>query len=100
MAAHDERLLEVDEVEYGVQVNGKVRDRMRARKDASDAELEKSAFATPKIAGRRRWKAGAQDHHRARQAGKYRARKIGSGQAVISGNAQLASGFPWATGRV
>ncbi len=46
---YDERLLVVDEVEYGVQINGKVRDRMLARKDASDAELEKSALATPKI---------------------------------------------------
>ena len=45
---HDEKFLEVDEVEYGVQVNGKVRDRMRARKDASDAELEECALAAPK----------------------------------------------------
>ena len=46
---YDEGLLAVDEVEYGVQINGKVRDRMLARKDASDAELEKSALATPKV---------------------------------------------------
>ena len=46
--AHDEKFLQVDEVEYGVQVNGKVRDRMRARKDASDAELEECALAAPK----------------------------------------------------
>ncbi len=45
---HDEKFLEVDEVEYGVQVNGKVRDRMRAKKDASDAELEECALAAPK----------------------------------------------------
>ena len=46
---YDEKFLAVDEVEYGVQVNGKVRDRMRARKDASDAELEESALAAPKV---------------------------------------------------
>jgi leucyl-tRNA synthetase len=46
---YDEGLLAVDEVEYGVQIDGKVRDRMLARKDASDAELEKSALATPKV---------------------------------------------------
>ena len=46
---YDERFLAVDEVEYGVQVNGKVRDRMHARKDASDAELEESALAAPKV---------------------------------------------------
>ena len=45
---HDEKFLEVDEVEYGVQVNGKVRDRMRVKKDASDAELEECALAAPK----------------------------------------------------
>ena len=46
---YDERFLTVDEMEYGVQVNGKVRDRMHARKDASDAELEGSALAAPKV---------------------------------------------------
>ncbi|HEY5706665.1 MAG TPA: leucine--tRNA ligase [Terrimicrobiaceae bacterium] len=45
---HDESFLAVEEVEYGVQVNGKVRDRVRARKDASDAELEESALGAPK----------------------------------------------------
>jgi leucyl-tRNA synthetase len=45
---HEEKFLEVDEVEYGVQVNGKVRDRMLVRKDASDAELEERALAAPK----------------------------------------------------
>jgi leucyl-tRNA synthetase len=45
---YDERLLAVDEVEYAVQINGKVRDRMLARKDASKAELEESALAAPK----------------------------------------------------
>jgi leucyl-tRNA synthetase len=46
---HDEKFLAVNEVEYGVQVNGKVRDRILVRKDASDAELEKSALAAPKV---------------------------------------------------
>jgi leucyl-tRNA synthetase len=39
----------VDEVEYGVQVNGKLRDRIVAGKDTSEAELEKSALAAPKV---------------------------------------------------
>ena len=46
---YDEKFLDVEEVEYGVQVNGKVRDRMRVRKEASAAELEGSALATPKV---------------------------------------------------
>ena len=46
---HDENLLVLSEVEYGVQINGKVRDRVLARKDASDSELEKAALATPKV---------------------------------------------------
>ena len=46
---YDEDLLIVDEVEYAVQINGKVRDRMLARKEASDSELEEAALATSKI---------------------------------------------------
>jgi leucyl-tRNA synthetase len=46
---YEEKFLVVDEVEYGVQVNGKVRDRILARRDASDAELEESALAAPKL---------------------------------------------------
>jgi leucyl-tRNA synthetase len=46
---YDENLLVVDEMEYAVQVQGKVRDRIIARKDASDAELEESALAAPKV---------------------------------------------------
>ena len=46
---HNENLLTVDEVEYAVQINGKVRDRMLAKKGASDSELEKAALATPKV---------------------------------------------------
>ena len=46
---YDENLLAVDEMEYAVQVQGKVRDRIIARKDASDAELEESALAAPKV---------------------------------------------------
>jgi leucyl-tRNA synthetase len=47
--AYDEKLLVVDEVEYGVQINGKVRDRMLVRRDASEEELENSALAAPKV---------------------------------------------------
>jgi leucyl-tRNA synthetase len=46
---YDENLLTVDEVEYAVQINGKVRDRMLAKKGASDSELEKAALTTPKV---------------------------------------------------
>ncbi len=46
---YDENLLAMDEVEYGVQINGKVRDRMLVRKDATDEELKDSALATPKV---------------------------------------------------
>ena len=46
---HDKNLLTVDEVEYAVQINGKVRDRMLAKKEASDSQLEEAALATPKI---------------------------------------------------
>jgi leucyl-tRNA synthetase len=53
---YDPQILLVDEVEYAVQVNGKVRDRVRVRREASDAELQESALAAPKareaIAGR------------------------------------------------
>ncbi|MFZ0711761.1 MAG: leucine--tRNA ligase [Terrimicrobiaceae bacterium] len=46
---YDEKFLAVDEVDYGVQVNGKVRDRIQARKDASDAQLQESALAAPRV---------------------------------------------------
>ena len=46
---HEEKFLMVDEVEYGVQVNGKVRDRVTVKKGADDAELEKTVLALPKI---------------------------------------------------
>ena len=46
---HNENLLSVNEIEYAVQINGKVRDRMLAKKGASDSELEMAALATPKV---------------------------------------------------
>ncbi|HEY5792257.1 MAG TPA: class I tRNA ligase family protein [Chthoniobacterales bacterium] len=46
---HDPRLLIVDEVEYVVQVNGKVRDRLTVKKDAADAEIETLARASEKV---------------------------------------------------
>jgi leucyl-tRNA synthetase len=46
---YDENLLTVDEVEYAVQINGKVRDRIVAKKSASDSELEVAALTTPKV---------------------------------------------------
>ncbi|MDQ2867432.1 MAG: leucine--tRNA ligase [Verrucomicrobiota bacterium] len=48
--AYDETLLVEDEVDIVVQVNGKVRDRLRAKKDASEEELRARALALPKIA--------------------------------------------------
>jgi leucyl-tRNA synthetase len=47
--AHDEKHLLVEEVELVVQINGKLRDRIKAKRDAVDAELEKLALASPKV---------------------------------------------------
>ena len=66
----------MDEVEYAVQINGKVRDRILAKKGASDSELEEAALATPKGPGSRHWQADTQNHHRPRQVGKYCPGKI------------------------
>ncbi|MEY2492621.1 MAG: leucyl-tRNA synthetase [Verrucomicrobiota bacterium] len=46
---HDEALLAQDEVEIVVQINGKVRDKLRAPMSASDDELRSVALALPKI---------------------------------------------------
>jgi leucyl-tRNA synthetase len=46
---HDERLLVEDEVEIIVQVNGKVRDRFRARLGANEEELKATALGLPKM---------------------------------------------------
>ena len=45
----DERFLAEEEIEIVVQVNGKLRDRVLARKDAAKEELEKAALALPKV---------------------------------------------------
>ena len=47
--SYDERLLVEDEVEIVVQVNGKVRDRMRLSIHATEAELKAAALASPRI---------------------------------------------------
>src|SRR2546430_6961730 len=47
--AYDEHLLIEDEVEYGIQVNGKLRDRMKMPKDAPRQEEEEAAKARPKV---------------------------------------------------
>ena len=44
-----------DEIELAVQVNGKLRDRIRANKDASREEIESIARNSPKAA---EWTAG------------------------------------------
>ena len=49
MAVYNPERLVVDELEYGVQVDGKIRERMRARKNASDEELGKAALSGPKV---------------------------------------------------
>ncbi len=46
---HDESLLVEDELELPVQVNGKVRDRIRVPADATDDQIEKSALAVEKV---------------------------------------------------
>ncbi len=47
---YDPELLVEDEVEVPVQVNGKVRDKIILKKDASNAEAERAALAAPEIA--------------------------------------------------
>ena len=46
---YDEKLLVVEEAEFVVQINGKVRDRITARRDASDDELKQAALNLPKV---------------------------------------------------
>ncbi len=46
---HDEAHLVENEIELVVQVNGKVRDRLRVPKDSSKEEIEKAALAAPKV---------------------------------------------------
>jgi leucyl-tRNA synthetase len=46
---HDEKYLVLDEVEYVVQVNGKLRDRLTIKKDAPDSDVEAAALASPKV---------------------------------------------------
>ena len=48
---HDESFLIEDEVEIVVQVNGKVRDRMMIRNDASKEEVEECALQREKVQG-------------------------------------------------
>ena len=46
---HDEAQLEETEVELVVQVNGKVRDRLRVPKDSTKEDIEQAARISPKI---------------------------------------------------
>ena len=46
---HDEAHLVENEVEFVVQVNGKVRDRLRVPKDFSKEQIEKAALESPKV---------------------------------------------------
>ena len=46
---YDKQLLLEDEIEIVLQVNGKVRDRIRLSIDATDAELKTAVLASPKI---------------------------------------------------
>lgn len=41
--------LVVDEEEYAIQVNGKLRDRLTLKKDATDAEIEQAVLASEKV---------------------------------------------------
>jgi leucyl-tRNA synthetase len=47
--AYDERLLVEDEVEIVLQINGKVRDRMKMSIFATDEEMKTAALSNPKI---------------------------------------------------
>jgi leucyl-tRNA synthetase len=48
--AYDPALLIEDEIEYPVQVNGKVRDKIVMKKDAPTTDIEAAALAAPKVA--------------------------------------------------
>jgi len=48
--AYDPALLVEDEVEMPVQINGKVRDKIVVKKDATQPEIEAIAKAAPKVA--------------------------------------------------
>ncbi|MGB8953874.1 MAG: class I tRNA ligase family protein, partial [Tumebacillaceae bacterium] len=48
---HDEAALALDEVEYAVQINGKVRDRIVFAKDATKEQIEADVLASDKIQG-------------------------------------------------
>jgi leucyl-tRNA synthetase len=47
--AYDERLLVEDEVEIVLQINGRVRDRMKMSVSATDQEMKSAALSNPKI---------------------------------------------------
>jgi leucyl-tRNA synthetase len=47
--AYDSDVLIVDEVEYPVQINGKLRDKIVVSKDAPPSDIEAAALAAPKI---------------------------------------------------
>lgn len=47
---HDEAHLVENEIELVVQVNGKVRERLRVPKDSSREQIEKAALESPKVA--------------------------------------------------
>src|SRR5437762_457764 len=49
---HDERLLVEDEVEIVIQINGKLRDRMKMSALATDEDLKAAALSNPKIQDR------------------------------------------------
>ena len=46
---HDEALLVENEIELVVQVNGKVRERLRVPKDSTKEQIEKAALESPKV---------------------------------------------------
>jgi leucyl-tRNA synthetase len=50
--AHDDRLLVEDEVEIVIQLNGKLRDRMKMSISATEEELKAAALSNPKIQAR------------------------------------------------
>ena len=50
--AYDERLLIEDEVEIVIQINGKLRDRMKMPIVATDEELKAVALSNPKVQDR------------------------------------------------
>ena len=69
--AYDPAMLVEDEVEYPVQINGKLRGRITVAADADDKTIEAAAWDDAKIKAELKGKSGAQGHCREGADGEY-----------------------------